>query len=99
MKKKIYPKRKLAEMIIEHNSDTFIATEVLLDDLDTIYKLRKMTKKIMKKGKYDKSLLRNMIITTKNVFGDNCFYIYNKVMTDEELEALSNAISSVNDVK
>lgn len=98
MKKKIYPKRKLAEIIIQHNKDAFIPTEVLLEDLDTIYKIRKATKKIMKKGNYNKKLLKNMVITTKNVFGDSCFYLYNKVMTDEELEILSNALS-IDDTK
>lgn len=93
MKKKIYPKRRLAEIIIQHNKDAFIPKEILLEDLDTIYKIRKMTKKIMKKGHYNKKLLINMVITTKNVFGDNCFYLYNKIMTDEELEVLSNSIS------
>jgi hypothetical protein len=95
-KKKIYPKRKLADLIIEYNSDAFIPREILLADLDTIYRIRKTVKKIMKNSKHDLILLRNMVITTKNVFGGSCFYIYNKVMTDEELEVLSNALSKIN---
>ena len=95
-KKKIYPKRKLADLIIEYNSDAFIPREILLADLDTIYRIRKTVKKIMKNSKHDLILLRNMVITTKNVFGSSCFYIYNKVMTDEELEVLSNALSKIN---
>ena len=95
-KKKIYPKRKLADIIIEYNSDAFIPREILLADLDTIYRIRKTVKKIMKNSKHDLILLRNMVITTKNVFGSSCFYIYNKVMTDEELEVLSNALSKIN---
>ena len=94
-KKKIYPKRKLADLIIEYNSDAFIPREILLADLDTIYRIRKTVKKIMKNSKHDLILLRNMVITTKNVFGSSCFYIYNKVMTDEELEVLSNALSKI----
>lgn len=86
--KKIYSKKQLATMIINANPDIFIPIETLVDDLNCIYKVRKIAKKILHNDHYNETLLKNLITTSRNIFGVNCDKLYAIVLSDDELEAV-----------
>ncbi len=91
--KKLYSKKQLALMIIDANPDIFIPLESLIEDLDSIYKSRKIAKKIMNKEEFDEALLKNLIKTSVNIFSDNISVLYKTIMSEEELFALKDYIS------
>ena len=92
MKKK-YSKKQLAALIIESNQDIFIPYESLLEDLDSIYKIRKIACKIIKNEDYCISLLVNMLITANNTFGKNKNVLINAVLTQEEIDAVKRVLN------
>lgn len=87
--KKTYTKRKLAEMIIDSNVDIFIPPDMLLDDLDYLYKIKRIVKKIMKGYPHDEMLLKNLVTISNNIFENHAYDILNIVLTDEEMETLT----------
>lgn len=86
--KKIYSKKQLALMIVSANPDIFIPIDTLIDDLNYIYKIRKIAKKIIHKDEYNDTLLKNLITTSRNIFGDNCNKLYDIVLSEDELEVI-----------
>ena len=92
MKKK-YSKKQLAALIIEANPDIFIPYESLLEDLDSIYRIRKIAAKIIKQEEYCMSLLINMLITANNTFGKNKNILINAVLSQEEIDAVKNVLN------
>lgn len=90
--KKSYSKKQLAMLIIEANPSIFIPTDVLMDDLDCIYKIRKYAKKILSNRPYDVQLIENMVTISKNIFENKITILYNMVMSDEELEAIERVL-------
>lgn len=90
--KKIYTKRKLAEMIISSNINIFIPPDMLLDDLDYLYKIKRIIKKIMKGYSHDPLLLMNLLTITNNIFDNHAFDILNIILSDEEMHTLTNQI-------
>lgn len=92
MKKK-YSKKQLASMIIEANPDIFIPYESLLEDLDSIYRVRKIAAKIIKEEEYCLSLLMNMLIAANNTFGKNKGIIIDIVLSQEEIDAVKKVLN------
>lgn len=90
--KKIYSKKQLAMLIINDNPDIFIPLDTLIDDLACIYKIRKIAKKILHNDLYNDALLKNLVTTSKNIFGDNSTKLYDIILTTEELEAVKDFI-------
>lgn len=86
--KKSYSKKQLALLIIEANPDIFIPVEALVADLDSIYKIKKIGKKIILGIEYDESLLKNLIKISRNIFSDNVEMLYDIIISDEEMEVL-----------
>jgi hypothetical protein len=93
--KKIYSKRQLAELIIEANDAIFIPFETLVLDLDHIYKIRKIAKKILRNDKYCEKLLVNHYKIATNIFGDNVSKLYNAVMSDEEIKVVNDTLHTL----
>lgn len=91
--KKIYSKKQLAQLIINANPDIFLPIETLTDDLNCIYKVRKIAKKIINNDQYNEALLKNLITTSRNIFGANCDKLYDIVLNDEELDAVRKYLS------
>ena len=92
MKKK-YSKKQLASMIIQANPDIFIPYESLLEDLDSIYRVRKIAAKIIKEEEYCLSLLMNMLIAANNTFGKNKGIIIDIVLSQEEIDAVKKVLN------
>lgn len=92
MKKK-YSKKQLATLIIQANPDIFIPYESLLEDLDSIYRVRKIAAKIIKGEEYCVSLLVNMLIVANNTFGKNKETIINIVLSQEEIDAVTKVLN------
>lgn len=92
MKKK-YSKKQLAWMIIQANPDIFIPYESLLEDLDSIYRVRKIAAKIIKEEEYCLSLLMNMLIAANNTFGKNKGIIIDIVLSQEEIDAVKKVLN------
>lgn len=90
--KKLYSKKQLALIIIGMNDPIFIPLETLIDDLDIIYKMRKIAKKIMAGVEYDVDYLKNLFVIGHNIFGDNILLLFKIIMTDEEVIALENVL-------
>ena len=90
--KKIYSKKQLALLIINDNPDIFIPLDTLIDDLSCIYKIRKIAKKILNNDLYNEALLKNLVTTSKNIFGENSTKLYNIILTEEELNAVKDFI-------
>ena len=88
MKKHTYSKRQLATRIIELNPDTFIPMDVLIDDITYIYKIRKIIRRIINMQEYDIILLKNLIQTSYNIFGNNCIILLQIILSEEEYECL-----------
>lgn len=88
--KKTYTKRKLAESIINSNVDIFIPPDMLLDDLDYLYKIKRITKKIMKGYPHDHMLLCNLLKISNNIFDNHAYSMLTLVLTDEEMETLTH---------
>lgn len=86
--KKNYSKKNLALLIIEANKDTFIPFESLVEDLDSIYKIRKIARKILDDSEYDEKLLKNMIIIANNIFHDNAMILMNVIMSEQEIDMI-----------
>lgn len=92
MKKK-YSKKQLAQLIIDANPDIFIPLESLVEDLDSIYKIRKIAVKILNKEEYCISLLRNLLIIANNAFGKNKNILINIVLSDDEIKAVQKVLN------
>lgn len=92
MKKK-YSKKQLASLIIQANPDIFIPYESLLEDLDSIYRVRKIAAKIIKEEEYCLSLLMNMLIAANNTFGKNKGIIIDIVLSKEEIDAVKKVLN------
>lgn len=92
MKKK-YSKKQLATLIIDANPDIFIPYDSLLEDLDSIYRVRKIAAKIIKGEDYCISLLVNMLITANNTFGKNKNVLISAVLTQEEIDAVKRVLN------
>lgn len=92
MKKK-YSKKQLASLIIQANPDIFIPYESLLEDLDSIYRVRKIAAKIIKEEEYCLSLLMNMLIAANNTFGKNKGIIIDIVLSQEEIDAVKKVLN------
>lgn len=90
--KKVYSKKQLALLIIAANDSIFIPVETLTEDLDTIYKIRKIAKKIINEKEYDIKLLKNLFITASNVFGDNVISLFNIILSDEEIVIIEKTL-------
>lgn len=88
--KKVYSKKQLALLILDNNPNIFIPLESLIDDLNHIYKLRKIAKKIINNTEYSVPLLKNLITTSNNIFGSNCSLLYNVIMSEEEYRAIKD---------
>lgn len=88
--KKNYSKKQLASLIIEANPDAFIPFDTLVDDLDSIFKIRKIARKILDDNEYDEMLLKNLIITANNVFHNKAETLYNIVMSEQELDIIKD---------
>mgnify|MGYP003621490802 FL=1 len=80
--KKIYSKKQLARIILEYNPDIFIPLDSLVADLNNIYKVKKIAIKILNNIEYDQVLLKNLVITANNIFGNSCYNLYMILMTD-----------------
>lgn len=91
---KRYTKRQLATKIIESNSDIFIPADILLEDLEHIYKIRKIAKKILAKTDYSQIYLKNLWIISNNVFGQNVNALLEMIMTETELAALYSVLNN-----
>lgn len=96
--KKVYSKKQLARMIIEANENIFIPLETLVNDLDSIYKIRKIAVKIINENEYDHRLLNNLFIISNNAFGNNVDRLYEIIMTPQEIEVIKK-LSELNDTK
>lgn len=90
--KKIYSKKKLAEAILTTNVNIFIPPDMLFDDLDHLYKIKRIIKKIMNGNDPDRNVLRNLVIISNNIFHNHIIEIINLIMSDEELEVLKEEI-------
>jgi hypothetical protein len=93
--KKIYSKRQLAELIIEANTAIFIPFETLVLDLDHVYKIRKIAKKILRNDKYCDKLLLNHYKIATNIFGNNLNILYSVIMSDEEINVINVTINNL----
>lgn len=91
--KKTYTKRKLAESIINSNVEIFIPPDMLLDDLDYLYKIKRITKKIMKGYAHDEMLLRNLLTIANNIFNNHAYDMLNLILSDDEMQTLTDQIS------
>jgi len=90
--KKIYSKKQLALLIINDNPDIFIPLDTLIDDLSCIYKIRKIAKKILNNDLYNEALLKNLVTTSKNIFGENSAKLYDIILTEDELHVIKDFI-------
>lgn len=91
--KKIFSKKQLAAKILESNPDIFIPSESLLEDLTVIYRIRKIANKIQKNVEYDENLLKNLVITANNVFGQNAETLYSIIMDEDEMQVIYSTIA------
>lgn len=93
--KKIYSKKKLAEAILTSNVDIFIPPDMLMDDLDHLYKIKRIIKKIMNGNDPDRNVLRNLVIISNNIFDNHIIDIINLIMSDEELQVLKIELNHI----
>lgn len=91
---KFYSKKHLAKLIVEANPDIFIPLDVLIDDLDIIYKIRKVAKKVISGRDYSILYLKNLITISENTFGDKAIVLYKLILSDDELKALQSVIEN-----
>lgn len=94
--KKIYSKKKLAEVILTANVDIFIPPDMLFDDLDHLYKIKRIIKKIMNGSNPDRNVLKNLVIISNNIFHNHIMDVINLIMSDEELEVLKSELLLLN---
>jgi hypothetical protein len=93
--KKIYSKKKLAEAILTSNVDIFIPPDMLMDDLDHLYKIKRIIKKIMNGNEPDRNVLRNLVIISNNIFHNHIIDIINLIMSDDELYVLKKELNEM----
>jgi len=93
--KKIYSKKKLAEAILTFNVDIFIPPDMLMDDLDHLYKIKRIIKKIMNGNEPDRNVLRNLVIISNNIFHNHIIDIINLIMSDDELYVLKKELNEM----
>lgn len=95
IKDKVYSKRQLADMIIEKNDSIFIVKESLMDDLNYIYRLRKLSRKIYENKEIDDNFLINVLHIIDNIFGLNAPIICRCVLSEDEVNCVRSYLLNI----